>query len=550
MQAFAEAHAQTTSQAGSGFKGPACGLRVSCVAVPVESMARPPGLIPAPPPEHQLQRRLHMCPHTGAVRVALTRVAPVPPDRGVPADGKDFSTVLRRLHAAKCHGRVRQLPRRRLPIVAATAKAATEATSVPDSAASAPARPISRVAPRTSSRFGSRTAAGTLAAERGHEAAASIAREVVDNVLEACIADIGFEGLLADGEARVGSAHRAVRSARVHDGCGYLRHAKERLVERMNTPCVDVPKQDSPDSRMEYTPREGGPPLQDSHLHHTPPRAWGFATEQTAEHHCRAVTPRAIDVHRQRSARRRMELFSAIDPLATTATASGAGAESRPYSPAQSLKAKLAAHKRVAVKVRGGGILTARVWAPQSTPETRRALDPVARPFPFAGTKPLPATTRDHYVYPAVPNHYHLASESASDHANGNGTTSLSEATYTSVQLKQVDRRRVAHVSHTEAAHAAQHMLRNGPNFRWEKGTSGGLVVAIPSIPASARSTLSGVLPARSAGHAWAAAVEHPLPERDYLNSWGSGDGLRERLETPLTVRHLLSAGAIKQNVG
>ncbi len=510
---------------------------LSCSA----AMARPPGLIPAPPPTHQLQRRLYKCPHTGAVRVALTRVAPVPPDMGEPAGDKNFSTVLRRLHATKCNARVRQLPRRRLPTVAATAKVATAATSALDSGAAAPARPTGCTVPETSCRFGSRQTARTLAAEQERGAAVSVAREVVDSVLEACIADIGFEALLADGEARLDNAHRAVRSARVHDGCGYLQHAKERFVERMNTP-VDDPKQHSPDSRMEHTPHEGGARLVDSHLHHTPPHAWGFATEEHAEHDRRAVTPRAIDAHRQRSARRRIGLLSAIDPWATTAPADGGAAcKSRQHSPVQSLKAKVAVHKRVAAQVRGGGI-TARIWAPHSTPETRRAPDPVARPFPFAGTKPFPATTRDHYIYPSVPNHYHLACETASDHAKGDSMTPLGEAKYTSVQVKQVDRRRIVHVSHTEVGHAAQQLLRNGTRFRWETNASGRVVVATPATPTS--------VPACSAGQAWAAAVEHPLPKREFPHSWDRGEWFYEKLGTPLTVRHLLSAGAVKQNIG
>ena len=123
---------------------------------------------------------------------------------------------------------------------------------------------------------------------------------------------------------------------------------------------------------MEHTPHEGGARLVDSHLHHTPPHEWGFATEEHAEHDRRAVTPRAIDAHRQRSARRRIGLLSAIDPWATTAPADGGAAcKSRQHSPVQSLKAKVAVHKRVAAQVRGGGI-TARIWAPHSTPVSFR----------------------------------------------------------------------------------------------------------------------------------------------------------------------------------
>ena len=120
--------------------------------------------------------------------------------------------------------------------------------------------------------------------------------------------------------------------------------------------------------------------------------------------------------------------------------------------------------------------------------------------------------------------------------------TPLGEAKYTSVQVKQVDRRRIVHVSHTEVGHAAQQLLRNGTRFRWETNASGRVVVATPATPTS--------VPACSAGQAWAAAVEHPLPKREFPHNWDSGEWFYEKLGTPLTVRHLLSAGAVKQNIG
>ena len=513
--------------------------------------------MPTPPPKHQLQRRLHTCPHTGSVRVALTRSAPVPPDTDVCLPGaacveqeKSFGDVLLRLHATKCNARVRQLPRHRLPTVAATAKAGTGAmASASDSAAAVPARPTSREA-LTCRLEQSRRAARTLSAEQARGTAVSVAQEAVDNALEACIADFGFKIMLAHGETRVRSAHLAVRSARVHDGCGYVRHAKERLIARMKT--QKGVSNHSLDSYTERTPHAGAN-LPNSYMHHTPPREWGFATRQTAESH--AVTPRAFDAQRQRNARRHVGLPSAMGLWAISdtgggdGTAAAAAALTRRNSPTQSLAAKVAARKRV--PGRGDGILTVRVWAPQSTPDTRRVPDPVARPFLFAGTNPFPATARDHYDYPTVPNHYHLAVEIAADRADGNsgGSPPLEQADYTSVQLEQLNKRRVIHVSHTEAAHAVHQLLRDGTSSRWVQSASGRVVVATPTKE-NASNRLGGVLPVPSVGCAWAAAIEHPLTERDYLHSRGGVDERRRvRLERPLTVRHLLSAGAIKQNV-
>lgn len=519
-------------------------------------MAALPGLTPVPPPECQLQRRLHKCPHTGIVRVAFSRVGPVPSNTDVACDSStSLSAVLRQLHTSKCDARVRQLPRRRLPTVAASAKAAATASEC--SKYTAAVTPASRSsAPRFEDR---RQVARTLAAEQGRGAAISIAQELVHEVLETCIADFGFESLLADGEARVDSADRAVRSTRVHDGCGYLRHAKDRIMVRMTTPDAGPRQQQSPALRMVCTPHEDAAP--NSHLHHTPPTEWGFATKQQAGHDDRALTPRAIDAQQQRYARRRIDVARAMDRWdAVTITDAGGAVETTRSSQrpvhnlvqhARSPKALLAARKATG-RTRGSAVLTARVWASQSTARPRCMPDPVARPFPFAGTKPFPATVRDQYIYPTVPNHYHLAVEAAVAQTNGNDRppTPLGEASYKSVQFTQLDRRRVGRSSHMEAAHVAEQLLRSGPSSRWVHSPTGRLVVTSATTSPNAGASSIGVLPTRSAGQAWTAAVEHPLTERDNTYNRGGDDDGGGKLETPLTVRHLLSAGAFRQLIG
>jgi hypothetical protein len=531
---------------------------------------QPGGLVPAPPPDHRLQRRLFKCPHTGAVRMAFSRTGPsAPATCSAPAAPpcSPMGTALLQLHASKCSARVRQLPRRRLPNVAAVAAAAVSAGA--GETREEPARKSHTVIRSTSAR----TLAKTLAAEHGRGAAATVARELVGAVVDAVVADFAFEDLLAGGEARVSAAERAARSARVHDGHGYRCHAKERLMERMNTPGRAstarssaqrmASTEDASTSQQASRPaRYGRPPP-------TPPADWGFATaDLTTEvamevgHRARESTPRATDAARQRYARQRIGLQSAVEPWTAAAASghsSGAPQPRQPRQPRQARQARqphephepqphvgrprpqfAAPTARVSVPAglpRGRAVLTARVWARQSTPETRRVPDPVARPFPFAGSSPFPATARDDYVYPAIPNHYHLALKVAADHGDDRPSTPLGEASYASVQIAQFAERRVAHGSHTQAAHAVEQLLRarEGPSSRWVKTPTGRFVVASATKPAKVGSM-------HWAEQAWNAAIEQPLGVRG-CSRGSSGGGL---VATPLTVRHLLSAGAIK----
>ena len=535
------------------------------------------GLRPRPPPAHQLQRRLYTCPHTKAVRVALSRTAPPARAAAEPEDGS-FGAAMRQLHAIKCSARLRQLPHRRLPHVAmaaSTAAAAVDHGRASTADGSAAGRASTAQRPRPSASRGATTIARTLAAEQGRGAAVMVARELVDDVVDGVVAAFGFAELWEDGEARVSTAESAVQSARVHDHHGYRVAAKDRLIERIHTPgslhnsgrSAGGSAACGASTRRGQAAPESEQPR--SEWVATPPADWGFVMQpdglpSAAAGADRASNPWAIDSARQRHARRRIGLLSAMDPWATDTAAVGPSvyapygedyAQQQPHAPSQPPKPppvhRLSAASR-AVRIRGSAVLSAKMWANRSTPEAKRVPDPVARPYPFAGRNPAAAKAADEYVYPAVPANYHLSYKPDSDIARQ--STPLGEASYSNIQVEKLQssagpvqlHRRTVKGHHTPGAHARAELLREGPSSKWIRSSTGRLVIDSAAVVNRTRSVgvsarESGQLPRHFAGKAWAAAMDYPVTERGY--SRGSA-GL---VETPLTMRHVLqSAGAMR----